>query len=75
MGNGRWSNDVYAGHLTFGHGARHCIGAPLARMELHAAIGQLVQRFPTMRLAVPAQQPRRRRDILSGGLVDLPVTW
>ncbi|WP_081915429.1 cytochrome P450 [Saccharothrix sp. NRRL B-16314] len=37
-------------HITFGHGAHHCIGAPLARMELQVAIGTLLKRFPLLRL-------------------------
>jgi len=62
-------------HLTFGHGARYCIGAPLARIELHAAFAQLVPRFPTMRLAVPLEELTVRRDTLTGGLTALPVAW
>ncbi|MFV0137410.1 cytochrome P450 [Streptomyces sp. HMX87] len=63
------------GHLTFGHGVRYCIGAPLARMELQVAFGRLVPRFPRMKLAVPVEELRVRRDILTGGLETLPVTW
>ncbi|MFD1147355.1 cytochrome P450 [Saccharothrix hoggarensis] len=37
-------------HIMFGHGAHHCIGAPLARMELQVAIGSLLKRFPLLRL-------------------------
>ncbi|MGW8889570.1 cytochrome P450 [Streptomyces sp. NPDC055749] len=62
-------------HVTFGHGARYCIGAPLARMELQVALAQLVQRFPTMRLAVSAAELTVRGDVLTGGLVELPVVW
>ncbi|MET8760769.1 cytochrome P450 [Lentzea sp. NPDC004782] len=62
-------------HLTFGHGARYCIGAPLARVELQAVFSQLVPRFPTMRLAVPAEDLTLRQEVLTGGLVALPVTW
>ncbi|MBV7700563.1 cytochrome P450 [Streptomyces sp. TRM70350] len=62
-------------HLSFGHGARYCIGAPLARMELQVAFSQLVLRFPQMRLAVPVEELRLRADILTGGLDALPVTW
>jgi cytochrome P450 len=62
-------------HLTFGHGARYCIGAPLARIELNTVFGQLIPRFPSMRLTVdPATLPTRR-DVLAGGLVELPVSW
>jgi cytochrome P450 len=62
-------------HLTFGHGAHYCIGAPLARVELQAVFGQLIPRFPTMRLAVPVEELRVRSDLLTGGLAELPVTW
>lgn len=62
-------------HLTFGHGLRYCIGAPLARMELQVAFGQLLPRFPKMQLAVPVEELRVRGDVLTGGLVQLPVTW
>ena len=48
------------GHLSFGHGAHYCIGAPLARIELQAVFAQLPARFPAMRLTVPAAQLPRR---------------
>jgi pentalenolactone synthase len=62
-------------HLTFGHGLRYCIGAPLARMELQVAFGHLIPRFPKMQLAVPVGELCVRGDVLTGGLVRLPVTW
>lgn len=62
-------------HLTFGHGMRYCIGAPLARIELQAVFAQLAPRFPTMRLAVPLDELEIRQDTLTGGLIELPVTW
>jgi cytochrome P450 len=62
-------------HLSFGHGGHYCIGAPLARVELEAVFAQLIRRFPTMRLAVPVEALRVRRDLLTGGLAELPVTW
>ncbi|ETK37573.1 cytochrome P450 [Microbispora sp. ATCC PTA-5024] len=71
----RYSGDRAAQHLAFGHGPRYCIGAPLARIELTAVFSQLVPRFPDMRLAVPAEELQVRRDALTGGLVELPVTW
>lgn len=64
-----------AAHLTFGHGARYCIGAPLARIELQVVFGQLAARFPTLRLAVGVEELTMRRDVLTGGLVALPVRW
>jgi cytochrome P450 len=63
------------GHLAFGHGAHYCIGASLARVELHEVFGALLQRMPTLRLATPLDQLELRTDVLTGGLVSLPVTW
>jgi pentalenolactone synthase len=62
-------------HMTFGHGARYCLGAPLARIELRAVFSQLPARFPDMRLAVDPAELAVRRDTLTGGLVELPVRW
>lgn len=64
-----------ATHLTFGHGARYCLGAPLARIELQAVFSQLIPRFPGMRLAVPPGELTLNRDTLTGGLARLPVAW
>lgn len=62
-------------HLSFGHGAHYCLGAPLARIELQAVFSQLLARFPTMRLAVPLGQLRMRSGSVTGGLTRLPVEW
>jgi cytochrome P450 len=62
-------------HVAFGHGARYCLGAPLARVELQAVFSQLVPRFPDMRLAVGVDELRFRTGMLTGGLLDIPVTW
>ncbi len=64
-----------ASHLAFGHGARYCVGAPLARLELHAVLTQLTVRFPRLRLAVGVEELRVRSDVLTGGLAELPVRW
>ncbi|WP_242613218.1 cytochrome P450 [Herbihabitans rhizosphaerae] len=64
-----------AAHLTFGHGIRYCIGAPLARIELCAVFTQLTTRFPTMRLTRPANELTPRRDVLTGGFTTLAVEW
>lgn len=67
----RWPNP----HLTFGHGSHFCIGAPLARLELHVLFGMLLDRFPGLALAVPVDQLQPRSDVLTGGLATLPVRW
>lgn len=62
-------------HLSFGHGARYCIGAALARLELTAVFERLCTRFPNLRLAVDVSELRWRSHLLTGGLAELPVTW
>jgi pentalenolactone synthase len=62
-------------HLTFGHGPRFCPGAPLARIELQTLFPALLNRFPTLRLAVAVESLRGRDELLTGGLEELPVTW
>ena len=64
-----------APHLAFGYGARYCIGAPLARIELQSVFSQLVSRFPTLRLAADVVDLEMRDDELAGGLTALPVRW
>ncbi|MFG6201751.1 cytochrome P450 [Nonomuraea sp. JJY05] len=64
-----------APHLTFGHGARYCIGAPLARIELQAVFSQLVARFPTLKLGCAVEELTFNPNVLTGGLTALPVTW
>ncbi|MGW7267054.1 cytochrome P450 [Streptomyces sp. NPDC054842] len=63
------------GHLTFGHGLHQCLGAQLARIELRAGFGGLLRRFPTLALAVPADEVRLRTDMNIYGVHELPVTW
>ena len=62
-----------SGHLAFGHGVHHCLGAPLARMEAEVALGALLARFPGVSLAVPPEELRRRPNSLINGLESLPV--
>jgi cytochrome P450 len=62
-----------SGHVAFGHGVHHCLGAPLARMEAEVAHGALLARFPGLSLAVPAAELRWRPVSLMNGLESLPV--
>jgi cytochrome P450 len=62
-----------SGHLAFGHGIHHCLGAPLARLEGEIAIGSLLDRLPGLTLAVPPSELRWRRSSLIHGLESLPV--
>ncbi len=62
-------------HLAFGHGIHHCIGAPLARLEMRIAYPALFRRFPTLRLAVPFEEIQWRGNTNIYGLEALPVAW
>ena len=61
-------------HLAFGHGIHYCLGAPLARLEAQVAFGKLMDRYPDLRLAVPAEDLTWRPGVLMRGLETLPVT-
>jgi cytochrome P450 len=62
-------------HLAFGHGAHHCLGAPLARMEGRIALGSLLRRFPRFALAVPSDRLHwgHGDGLVLRGLSELPV--
>jgi cytochrome P450 len=62
-------------HIAFGHGVHHCVGAPLARMELQVAISTLLRRFPALELAVPVEEVEFKKGRLVRGLQALPVRW
>jgi pentalenolactone synthase len=62
-------------HLSFGHGFRFCVGAPLARAELAELLDALVTRFTTFGLAVDVAALPMRTEQLVGGVAQLPVRW
>lgn len=62
-------------HVALGSGIHFCLGAQLARMEGRIVIGKLVERFPGLELAVPAERLSWKRQIGLRGLKALPVRW
>ena len=62
-------------HLAFGHGPHHCLGAPLARMEMRIAFPALLQRFPALRLAEDFDDVPFRSFHFIYGLQSLAVAW
>ena len=62
-------------HVAFGHGIHHCLGAPLARLELQTAFPALLKRFPTLRLATPLEDVKFRTMTTVYGTPELPVEW
>jgi cytochrome P450 len=58
-------------HLSFGSGVHACLGAALARMELHIGLQLLFEHFPQLTLA---GEPTFNDSILLHGLKHLPVS-
>lgn len=59
-------------HLTLSHGLHHCMGAPLARMEMQIGLAELFRRIPDLQLA---GTPVVNYDHLSQPITYLPVSW
>jgi cytochrome P450 len=57
-------------HTSFGAGVHFCIGAPLARVELQASFGALLDRTARLELG---GEPVRRPEFVIRGLAELPV--
>lgn len=59
-------------HLAFGTGPHVCLGARLARIELHALLREIVTRIPDIRVSA---DPERLRSIWFDAITKLPVTF
>jgi cytochrome P450 len=59
-------------HVAFGHGAHHCLGSSLARLEGEVAFGVLLSGSHRLELAVPPESVHWRRGVVRGP-VELPV--
>ncbi|MFE2569763.1 cytochrome P450 [Streptomyces mirabilis] len=57
-------------HISFSAGIHYCIGAPLARLELAASLGALLEKAPTLALAA---EPERKPNFVIRGLEGLSV--
>jgi cytochrome P450 len=59
-------------HLGFGHGVHHCLGAPLARLELQEALRALVAKLPGLHVAGDLVW---KTQMLVRGPRTMPVAW
>ncbi|MFH8387373.1 cytochrome P450 [Kitasatospora sp. NPDC018058] len=63
------------GHLAFGHGIHHCLGAPLARAEAAIALRVLIERRPHLALDADLADLVWRPSTMLRGLTSLPVRF
>jgi cholest-4-en-3-one 26-monooxygenase len=62
-------------HVAFGaYGRHHCLGAPLARLELKVLFEELLRRLDDLQLTSPDPLPERRGNFVLG-LTTLPITF
>jgi cytochrome P450 len=59
-------------HLGFGHGVHHCLGAPLARLELQEALRALLRDLPGLHLAGDIVW---KTQMLVRGPRSMPIGW
>ncbi|MCE3551034.1 cytochrome P450 [Pseudonocardia sp. RS11V-5] len=62
-------------HVGFGHGVHHCLGAPLARLEMRIAFPALLRRFPGLHIACADDEVPFAVHKAIYGLEALPVAW
>ncbi|MDQ0383091.1 cytochrome P450 [Amycolatopsis thermophila] len=62
-------------HIGFGHGVHHCLGAPLARMELQVSLGTLLRRLPNLRLADGDAGVAWKEGLSTRGPERMLLTW
>jgi hypothetical protein len=61
-------------HLSFGHGAHICLGAPLARLEARVVLEELGRAFPDLTID-PDWQMKVLPTLSFRGPAELPVSW
>ncbi|WP_419994741.1 cytochrome P450 family protein [Streptomyces boninensis] len=67
------TRDQATRHLSFGHGAHYCIGAPLARLEATTALRTLFTRYPDLDLAIPEPELPSHPSFVGNSRQTLPI--
>ena len=67
--------DNSASHLAFGGGPHYCIGAALARQEMHSAFTNLLRRLDDIQLASPVPEPAHHPSMFLMPLKELRLSF
>ena len=62
-------------HLSLSWGPHRCMGAHLANLEVEVTLRSLLERFPTLDLAVAPEDVKWSRDTFLRSAAELPLTW
>jgi cytochrome P450 len=62
-------------HVSFGRGIHYCLGAHLARIEIHTALVTLLEHMPGLRLATPRSDLRPFITQGAVGVLALSIAW
>jgi cytochrome P450 RapN len=62
-------------HLALGFGEHLCMGIHLAKIQVELTVESLVRRFPTLELAIPADEVRWPAWTFMRTVESLPLTW
>jgi cytochrome P450 len=62
-------------HVAFGFGAHFCVGAALARQQMHSAFTMLLDRLDGFELAEPMPQPVHDPSVFLRPMKRLPIRF
>jgi cytochrome P450 len=62
-------------HLSLSWGPHRCMGAHLANLEVEVTLRSLLERFPTLELAVAPEEVKWSRDTFLRSAAELPLIW
>jgi cytochrome P450 RapN len=62
-------------HLSFTTGPHACIGQHLAKLQVRLTVETLLRRFPTLRLAIPAEEVVWSKSSFMRTVEALPLEW
>ncbi|MEE4206263.1 MAG: cytochrome P450, partial [Erythrobacter sp.] len=62
-------------HMAFGNGIHFCVGAALSRLEMRLALGEILSRYKSVRLAVGEDALPFRTNFHQRGMTSLPLEF